>query len=198
MFPIRAIHQIEMTSRCNQARAQMAPEAMRSTVWYETPNRAAIDRLSSPALLAALIRRARSISSFFARLVDIEPSRRPASTACRWFSACLHHSRFSTALFALLKSRWFTCASACGASAMNAAATSRCIFFVVTTFFLDRFTVRYPRLSDVWRSIRPCLSATLYRFFTTWSRLRILPKELISYKPSYPAIGSHLSICEYQ
>jgi hypothetical protein len=184
-----------MTSRCNQARTQMCLLRIFCAVWCEMPNRLArILEPPSPFAFAARISRTMSAVSFFPRLGVTAPSSRPPLTAWRWFSLRPHHSKLVQALLSFRKSRWFTSADLCGGSPTNAPATRRWTFLVSATLAFDKWTCRYPFRSGVCRSTRPPLTAVLYRFLTTRGRLRTLPKELTSYKPSYPAIGSHLSI----
>lgn len=194
MFPIRAIHQIEMTSRF-QALIQICLERILCAVWGLMPNRLAILREPMPSVrFTSLISRTMSAVSFFPRAGEVAPSNRWPSIAWRWFSPRLHHSRFVSALCALSKSRWLTSASGVGGSPIKAAATNRWTFFVHGTLSLHRFTCLYPRLSGVWARTRPLLNAVLYRFLTRCGRLLTLPKELTSYNPSYPAMARHSSV----
>jgi len=196
MFPVRAIHQIEMTSRCSQALIQMCLERILCAVWWLMPKRRAIRLEPMPSIrLISRISRTISAVSFFPRAGEVAPSKRCPSIAWRWLAARLHHSRLIGVLWVLSKSIWLTSALGVGGLPMKAVATKRCAFFVEVLFSLQRFTSKYPRLSGVCLRTRPCLSAVLYRFLTTWGRLRTLPKELTSYQPSYPSIARHSSVC---
>lgn len=185
-YPIRGIHQM---------RTQMVLLNIFWTVGGDRLKRlASMRQPPSPLAFAARICNTISTVSFLARFGDTEASSLPPSTAWRWFCLGVHQTRFSITLLSLLKSKWFTCAVACGGSPMNASATNRCTFNVATTFFFDKCTCRYPALSSACARILPCLSAWLYLFFTMWSRLLTLPRLLTSYKPSYPGTDFQTSI----
>lgn len=175
----------------NQTLAQISLARTRRTV------RGEIEYLRPSSMepsLAARIWSTISGVSFFARLAETVARILPPVTAWRMFSVGEHHSRFATELFAFLKSMWFTCASGVGGGPRNAAATNRCTLPCATELPLERLTSTYPARSSLGLRMRPGASRVLLRLRTVCGRLLTLPKELTSYNPSYPAIGSHFSI----
>ena len=173
-------------------RTHILPFRIRRTVLMQTSKSFATFFCVSPLAIAARILQTASIVSFFARFGDIAPSMRPALEEWRKFSRALHHSRLLTWLLATSKSVWFTCAVLCGGFPRNACATSRCTL-AGRTLPLESWTCKYPARSSTSDRMRPRLRRRPYRFFTKASRLLTRPRELTSYKPSYPIIGNHFS-----
>lgn len=176
------------------ARDQMLRFMILPRVCGDIPNCFAVPRHVPPDSTMDRIWRTFSVVSFLARQDDDVASRRPDAAACMVLAWLEHHCKFVERLLALSKSRWFTVLSSALGVSKNAAATSRCTFRVSTMFVFERLTCKYPARSGVWSKTRPRLSAVLYLFFTQWSRLRTRPRELTSYRPSYPAIDFHVSM----
>lgn len=117
--------------------------------------------------------------------------KRPAFIAWAWLYERVAHSRFLTILFDLLKSLWLT--SVFSLSGKKAFATNLCTVKDFPEQSLLRETYAYPALFMHCDKTRPCIIADPYLCPTTLSKLRTLPSELTSYKPSYPSIFSHFS-----
>ena len=156
------------------------------------PNCSAKAAYVAPSSRTALTCRAVSRLSFLARLGLDDAEKRPPSLACTWFALRVDHSKFSAALFALLKSLWLTSFKSEGGR--KCSATSLCTFAPIDVPPVQRVTKRYPSLSlRGFRSLPRLMALPPQRCPTSRSLLRTLPSELTSYRPEKPAIDFQIS-----
>ena len=171
---------------------QISPRTILSAVGALMPNCSAKAAYVAPSSRTALTCRAVSRLSFLARLGLDDAEKRPPSLACTWFALRVDHSKFSAALFALLKSLWLTSFKSEGGR--KCSATSLCTFAPIDVPPVQRVTKRYPSLSlRGFRSLPRLMALPPQRCPTSRSLLRTLPSELTSYRPEKPAIDFQIS-----